>query len=776
MSHSKPFEVKDALPLASAVSVALISSYFLWKRFSNNDENEIRRTLLIRLNEKSEDERKLLGFAKQLEAEGKLQFEIGDSDEEGMFPLLLAVRDNKHHLVKYLLEKGSDDSIPNLNGWKAIHFACQNGEDGNVSFDHLISHRPSNAKEVNENTLWNCLHLAASKGNLYQVKKLLDLGVETDAKVDSGFTPLIIASGNGFPELVDIFLKYSPDLEAKATPLRKTALTFATLGGHLEIVKKLIEHGANVCTSTSSGNSPLYDASNVGNKKLVEYFLSLPQVDVNAAKTDGTKAIHAAASGGHLEIARMLLEKGATTEDRDNFGQTPLHISLWNTSMEMAKLLIEFGADVNAFDYDGGTPLHNLTRATIRGKVGASIEDQLSTAELLIKEGALVDGCKEDKCTALHVASCGGVKGIPMVKFLLENGADGLKETEMEWTPLHFACSDDGSPETERILREWISKKDPSFFDTFDKNKPKKEVKRRVKAPTLSEEERKAVLNGNVTLDGIADAISSGKIKKILVLTGAGISVSAGIPDFRSQDSGLYSAQAVSKYNLPAPSAAFDLNYLAQNPGPFYRICRDIFYPVKTGAIKPTPMHKFIRLLQDKGLLLKNYTQNIDMLEESAGIKSDMVIEAHGSFKSARCINCKYPADMDYFWNQISMSDVPICPKCHNTIRPDVTFFGEGMPSRFMDNHLEDLRQCDLLIIAGTSLVVYPFAGLVNQVAPNVPRLLFNNKAVGVFKSYEEDENLREGNYRDVAHIATCDEGALKLIEKLGWMSDYEKL
>ena len=128
-------------------------------------------------------------------------------------------------------------------------------------------------------------------------------------------------------------------------------------------------------------------------------------------------------------------------------------------------------------------------------------------------------------------------------------------------------------------------------------------------------------------LEGVASKILSGSVKNIVVMAGAGwhmscsfsmhlidfwslgISVSAGIPDFRSPGTGLYDNLA--KYNLPEPTAVFDINYFQQNPAPFYMLAKELF----PGQYRPTPTHLFIRLLHDKGLLRRCFTQNIDSLE-----------------------------------------------------------------------------------------------------------------------------------------------------------------
>ncbi|KAJ3049106.1 NAD-dependent protein deacetylase sirtuin-2, partial [Quaeritorhiza haematococci] len=131
------------------------------------------------------------------------------------------------------------------------------------------------------------------------------------------------------------------------------------------------------------------------------------------------------------------------------------------------------------------------------------------------------------------------------------------------------------------------------------------------------------------SLRAIATYIKSHNARNIIVMTGAGISTSAGIPDFRSPGTGLY--DNLRKYNLPYPEAIFDISYFRSSPEPFFTLAREL-YP---GNFRPTLCHYFIRLLAEKGLLRRNYTQNIDTLERVAGVSTELLVEAHGSFGSA---------------------------------------------------------------------------------------------------------------------------------------------
>eukprot|EP00741_Cyanophora_paradoxa_P022780 tig00021517_g22001.t1 len=155
-------------------------------------------------------------------------------------------------------------------------------------------------------------------------------------------------------------------------------------------------------------------------------------------------------------------------------------------------------------------------------------------------------------------------------------------------------------------------------------------------------EERHSVLDGDVSLDGIARKIKEGACKKIVVLSGAGISVSAGIPDFRSPGTGLY--DNLQKYNLPYPQAIFEMGFFRENPKPFFTLAKELW----PGNFKPTIAHYFVKLLAKKGILLRNYTQNIDTLERCAGIEEELLVEAHGSFASSRCTVCSADVESSF--------------------------------------------------------------------------------------------------------------------------------
>ena len=298
----------------------------------------------------------------------------------------------------------------------------------------------------------------------------------------------------------------------------------------------------------------------------------------------------------------------------------------------------------------------------------------------------------------------------------------------------------------------------------------------------LKEEPKFETLLDSVDLNGIIKYIKDKKVTNIITMAGAGISTSAGIPDFRSPGTGLYCN--LQKYNLPDPMAIFALDYFRENPEPFCMLAKELW----PGLFKPTLCHYFIRLLQKKGILLRHYTQNIDTLETIAGLDPEMCVEAHGHFRTGHCLNdeCKTRYTQDWMKERIMKSEVPRCTVkgCGDLVKPDIVFFGEPLPFRFAKCANEDFEKCDLLIIMGTSLVVQPFASLPNRTNDQVPRLYINLEkhcapkldpimAATFGKGFDFDG---ENNHRDVFWQGTCDDGCEALVDALGWGDELRAL
>ncbi|KAF2731456.1 NAD-dependent deacetylase sirtuin-2, partial [Polyplosphaeria fusca] len=263
------------------------------------------------------------------------------------------------------------------------------------------------------------------------------------------------------------------------------------------------------------------------------------------------------------------------------------------------------------------------------------------------------------------------------------------------------------------------------------------------------------------TLESVAKFIRDGHARKIVVMNGAGISTSAGIPDFRSPETGLYANLA--RLNLPYPEAVFDISFFRNNPLPFYALAHEL-YP---GKYRPTITHSFVSLLHKKGLLLKAFTQNIDCLEREAGLPGDMIVEAHGSFAEQSCIECKTPYPKDLMHKAVVEKTVPHCisDNCDGLVKPQIVFFGEQLPASFFLNAgLPEVA--DLCIVMGTSLSVHPFAGLPQRCSDGTPRVLINQEQVGAMGSRSDD----------VLILGSCDSGVRKLADACGWLEELEEM
>lgn len=178
--------------------------------------------------------------------------------------------------------------------------------------------------------------------------------------------------------------------------------------------------------------------------------------------------------------------------------------------------------------------------------------------------------------------------------------------------------------------------------------------------------------------------------------------------------------------------------------------------------------HLFIKKLEDHGKLLRNYTQNIDTLELTAQIKN--VIQCHGSFATATCTVCKYKVDAEYIKERIFNQEIPYCDKCTqetNTtspgiLKPDIVFFGEGLPELYHKSINEDKSKCDLLIVIGSSLKVKPVANIPHLLPKNIPQILINR------------ESLKHMNF-DIELLGDCDVIVNEILMRLEEKSKNEQ-
>lgn len=190
---------------------------------------------------------------------------------------------------------------------------------------------------------------------------------------------------------------------------------------------------------------------------------------------------------------------------------------------------------------------------------------------------------------------------------------------------------------------------------------------------------------------------------KIVFFGGAGVSTESGVPDFRSKD-GLYNQHDI-QFDEYDPEYLLSHSCLVDEPEVFFEYYRQ---KMDTRGVKPNKAHRFLVKLEKAGKLSVVLTQNIDGLHQKAGSKN--VCELHGTTRRNYCSECKKEYSEDYIFE--STEPVPLC-ECGGVIRPNVTLFEEQLPEGALEYALDKIEDADLLIIAGTSLKVYPVANVV---------------------------------------------------------------
>lgn len=299
--------------------------------------------------------------------------------------------------------------------------------------------------------------------------------------------------------------------------------------------------------------------------------------------------------------------------------------------------------------------------------------------------------------------------------------------------------------------------------------------------------------------------------KTIMVITGAGISTSLGIPDFRSRTTGFYAR--LREKGFDDAEQVFDIENFDLDPTTFYTLAGDIL----PDQSRFTPTHAFIKLLQDKDKLQTNYTQNIDNLEEAAGIDRAKLIQCHGSFATASCRKCRHQVPGEEIFDNIRNGIVAECQNCieiikstgampvppsaasqppkklvkkHNNrvfsssssddsaadddiptpgiMKPDITFFGEALPQNFFQRFTSidanpEVSSLDLVVVIGTSLSVAPVSEMVNYVPASVPQI------------YISREPAKDRGF-DVQLLGECDVICWELARRVGWALPHEMI
>jgi NAD-dependent SIR2 family protein deacetylase len=213
---------------------------------------------------------------------------------------------------------------------------------------------------------------------------------------------------------------------------------------------------------------------------------------------------------------------------------------------------------------------------------------------------------------------------------------------------------------------------------------------------------------------------------KIVFVVGAGASVAAGIPDFRSLISGLYAQVADAELKVQKPDDVFKLSHFKVCPSDFYIVARKFF--LGSSAV-PSQAQHFMKHCADFGLLLDVFTQNIDGLELDAGLSLEQVTQVHGHMRTASCVDCKSPHDASSFFKNLATDTLMYCDEqsCGGLVKPDIIFFDEGILSDTIQR-LSAISASDLVIVMGTSLKVNPMSYTMEHLPKTIPVLVMDIK------------------------------------------------
>lgn len=221
--------------------------------------------------------------------------------------------------------------------------------------------------------------------------------------------------------------------------------------------------------------------------------------------------------------------------------------------------------------------------------------------------------------------------------------------------------------------------------------------------------------------------------KNIVFFGGAGVSTESGIPDFRSEK-GIYSAVSEYGYN---PETILSHSFFMRNKEIFFKYYKkNLLYP----DAKPNNAHYGLAKLEKMGKLKAVITQNIDNLHQKAGSKN--VLELHGTLYKNYCMKCGKNFDLDYVTKDCGIT---LCDKCGGVVRPDVVLYEEGLDQDVIRNSVKYISEADVLIVGGTSLAVYPAAGLIDYFRGN--KLVLINKSVTPYDKKADliiNENIGE--------------------------------
>ncbi len=336
----------------------------------------------------------------------------------GNSALALAAYKGYADIVKLLLAAGADPNITDFKGRTPLSHAARYGHAKVVKMILAQTARPKSPM-ASENLI-----PAVLAGDVVEVKKSLDAGAKVDTRTAYGDTPLSLAAGLGYHDVVQLLLDKGAEVNCK-TRFGSTALTWAANNGKSAEARTLMENGAHVDVRDDGQSTPLTYAAQNNHLSLVKLLLE-KGAQVNNASKSGNTPLILASRNGNQAIVSLLLKRGARPNDTNNAGDFPLLIASANGHRDVVKLLLDHGADVHKRDRDGYTPL-----------MAASAAGHEEIVRLLPATTATINYLNRKGETALFLAAKNG--HVSIAKTLLARGADPSLETREGISPSSIA-------------------------------------------------------------------------------------------------------------------------------------------------------------------------------------------------------------------------------------------------------------------------------------------------------------------------------------------------
>ncbi|XP_053162984.1 ankyrin-3 isoform X24 [Hemicordylus capensis] len=368
--------------------------------------------------------------------------DINICNQNGLNALHLASKEGHVEVVSELIQRGANVDAATKKGNTALHIASLAGQTEVVK---VLVTNGANVNAQSQNG-FTPLYMAAQENHLEVVKFLLDNGASQSLATEDGFTPLAVALQQGHDQVVSLLLEN--DTKGK---VRLPALHIAARKDDTKAAALLLQNDHNadveskmmVNRTTESGFTPLHIAAHYGNINVATLLLNRGAAVDFTARNDITP-LHVASKRGNTNMVKLLLDRGAKIDAKTRDGLTPLHCGARSGHEQVVRMLLDRGAPILSKTKNGLSPLHMATQG-----------DHLNCVQLLIEHNVPVDDVTNDYLTALHVAAhCGHYK---VAKVLLDKKANPNAKALNGFTPLHIACKKNRIKVMELLLKHGAS-------------------------------------------------------------------------------------------------------------------------------------------------------------------------------------------------------------------------------------------------------------------------------------------------------------------------------